>query len=89
MKTMRKNPVLDRLVDPLCQCLTVESARRVLKLRADPTVQARVDQLADKCSEGSLTPEERSEYARYVSFGTFVAIVKSKARRLLAASPDA
>ena len=89
MKTMTENLVLDRLVGPLCQCLTVESARRIVKLRADPKVQARVDQLADKCNEGSLTTDERNEYARYVSFGTFIALLKSKARKLLGASPDA
>jgi len=29
-----------------------------------------------------LTPEERAEYGNYVTFGTFVAILKSKARQL-------
>ena len=34
----------------------------------------------------ALTPEEQAEYASYVSFGTFVALLKSKARQLLANS---
>jgi hypothetical protein len=81
-------PVLDRLVDPLSRCLTPESAKRLLKLRADPKLQALVDRLGRKCNEGTLSPEEQAEYANYVSFGTFVALLKSKARQLLADSPS-
>jgi hypothetical protein len=82
-------PVLDRLVDPLSRCLTPESARRLLKLRADPQLQALVDRLAEKCTEGTLSAEESAEYRAYVSFGTFVALLKSKARQFLAQSPGA
>ena len=84
-----KSAVLDRLVDPLSRCLTAESAKRIVGLRADRKVQPRVDRLARKCTEGTLTPEEQAEYADYVSFGTFVALLKSKARRLLAAAGNA
>jgi hypothetical protein len=87
MKSAKTAPVLDRLVDPLGECLTPESARRVLALKADSTLQARVDYLADRHNDGLLTPDEQAEYAKYVSYGTFVAILKSKARQLLAASP--
>ena len=89
MKTRKSSPVLDRLVDPLSRCLTPESARRLLKLRADPELNAHMDRLAEKCTEGALTPRERDEYASYVSFGTFIALLKAKARQLLADSPGA
>jgi hypothetical protein len=68
------------------ECLTPESARRLLALKADSNLQARVDYLATRCNQGSLTFEERAEYGNYVTFGTFVAILKSKARQLLANS---
>ena len=42
--------------------------------------------LADRCNDGLLTPEEHAEYNSYVKFSTFVAILKSKARQLLADS---
>jgi uncharacterized protein YnzC (UPF0291/DUF896 family) len=71
---------LDRLVQPLSDCLTPESARRLVGLKPDPRLQARVDELSAKSSAGTLTDHEREEYARYVSFGTFVAILKAKAR---------
>jgi hypothetical protein len=87
MKTAKCAPVLDKLVAPLGDCQTPESARRLLALKADPKLQARVDDLAGRHSRGMLTPEEQAEYGCYVSFRTFVAILKSKARQLLTNSP--
>ena len=90
--TMRSNSqvtTLDRLVQPLSDCLTRESAERLVRLKPDPKLQARVDDLAAKCSAGTLTESEREEYSRYVSFGTFVAILKAKARITLAKSRTA
>jgi hypothetical protein len=89
MNSKVPSPVLERLVDPLSKCLTPESAKRLLELRADPQLQALVGQLAEKCNEGTLTPQEQVEYASYVSFETFVALLKSKARQLLAHSSGA
>ena len=86
MKSTHAVPALDALLDPLGDCLTPESARRLLALKANPKLQARVDYLAERCTEGSLTPDERAEYGNYVSYSTFVAILKSKARQLLANS---
>jgi hypothetical protein len=86
MKSAKPTPILDRLIAPLGDCLTPESARRLLALKADPKVQSRVDYLAGRSTEGTLTPDEQAEYRTYVSFGTFVAILKSQARQLLAGS---
>src|SRR3954466_10226617 len=90
MKASASSPVIDQLVAPLGDCLIPESARRLLALKADPALQARVDDLADRHSRGTLTPEEQAEYGRYVSYSTFVAILKSKARQVIANSrvPD-
>lgn len=71
---------------PLGDCLTPESARRLLALKENSKLQARVDDLARRHSQGLLTPEEQTEYGRYVYFDTFIAILKSKARQLLAES---
>ena len=87
MKSAKTAPMLDRLLAPLGECLTPESARRLLALKADSTLQAHVEYLAGRCNDGLLTPEEGAEYGKYVSYGAFVAILKSKARQLLAASP--
>ena len=86
MKTAKSAPVLEQFVASLGDCLTPESARRLLALKADPKVQARVDDFAERHSRGLLTPEEQAEYRGYVYFDTFLAILKSKARQLLANS---
>jgi hypothetical protein len=84
MKTTKSSSVLDQLVTGLGECLTPESARRLLALKADPKLQAHVDDLAGRHREGALTAEEQAEYGHYVSYSTFIAILKSKARQLLA-----
>ena len=86
MKTEKSTPGIDRLLSPLGNCLTPESARRLLALKPDAQLQAWADDLATRHTEGRLTLKEQSEYGRYVSYGTFIAILKSKARQLLAAS---
>ncbi len=84
MKTVKSARVLDQLVSQLGDCLTPESARRLLALKADAELQARVEDLAGRHALGLLGPEEQAEYGHYVSYSTFVAILKSKARQLLA-----
>ena len=84
MKTKTKYPLVVQMIEGLSKCLTTESAKLVLKFRADAKLQKHLDQLADKCTEGTLTPEERSEYGDCVTLGTFLAILKSKIRQKLA-----
>lgn len=87
MKTITKsieNGVLARLLDPLSACLTPAMAKRLVKFRADAATQARVDELATKCTEGELTPQERREYEAYVRAIYLVSILQSKARMVLA-----
>lgn len=59
-------------------------ARRLVNFRADSETQARVEELADKCSEGELSPAERREYEAYVRAIHLVSILQSKARMVLA-----
>ena len=75
--------VLDRILDPLADCLTPEVAKRIADLRADPQTQARFDELADKANEGQLSDAERTEYAKFREAFHFLTIVQAKARSLL------
>lgn len=77
---------LDRILEPVGRCLTPEVARALTELRTDPETQARIDELADKCTEGDLSAEERAEYEAYVSAIDFLGALQSKARRMLSAS---
>ena len=83
MKNGENTSVLERLLDPISRCLTPESARALVALRADAVAQARIVELAEKCSEGQIDPEERREYETYVHVGNVVAILQAKARLLL------
>jgi hypothetical protein len=76
--------LLDRLLDPVGRCLTAEVARNIVDLRADPVAQARIDELADKSTEGRLSGEERTEYEAYVRAIDFIAVLQAKARAMLA-----
>jgi hypothetical protein len=84
MKPNPRSALIDDLIEPLSKCLTDESAQRLLRLRAGKKLQAKIDKLADKCTEGTLTDAEKHEYQDYVSFGNFVALLQSKARQRLA-----
>lgn len=86
MDTLAPASLLEDLIRPLSECLTPESATRLLEVKADSQLQARVDELADRQRLGTLSAEETSEYAKYVSYGTLLAILKSKARQLLSHS---
>jgi hypothetical protein len=82
----RGKTTLDRLVDPVVQTLTPEVAKALVGLRADPELQARMDELAEKCNEGQLSSEEREEYETSVRFANYLALIQVKARRLLRTS---
>ncbi len=80
---------VEQLVEPLGACLSPDVARRIVDLRADAKLQARVDELADKVNFGTITDEERCEYEKYVSFASFVTMLQIKARNLLEQSSGA
>lgn len=80
MKNGDNPSVLDRLLEPISRCLNPESARALVEIRADPVAQARIEELAEKCTEGQLSPEEKHEYETYVHVGNVIAILQAKAR---------
>jgi len=84
MSTQQSSQVLDRLLDPVAECLTPEVARALVNLRAQPDVQAHIDELAERCNEGALTPVEQAEYRDIVEAIDFISILQAKARARLA-----
>jgi hypothetical protein len=73
---------LDRLLEPLVGCLSQEVAAKVADMRADTAMQERIDYLAERSNEGSLTVDEREEYERYTHAIDVVAVFQAKARAL-------
>ena len=80
---MNSTTALNRLLEPLSQSLSAEAAEELLGFRIDPAVQARIDELADRCNEGLLTEDERAEYESYVEGIGLINLLMAKARRVL------
>lgn len=70
----------------MSRCFTAEVAQRIADLRAPEEVQQRLDELADKSSEGTLSAEEKSEYETWVRALNFLGVLQAKARRVVAAN---
>jgi hypothetical protein len=74
---------LDGLLEPLSRCLDMESARRIVELRVAAPVQERMDALAERANEGTLSDDERLEYETLINAADFISILKLKARQQL------
>ncbi len=69
---------------PVGRAITPDLAREIVALRADPALQTQIDELAEKCNEGRLSPEEKAEYEGIVGAIHLIGILQKKARRVLA-----
>ena len=76
-------PVIERVLAPVGRCLTPDVAKAIVDVRLDSKTQAHLDSLAEKSTAGTLSSAERAEYESYVTALDFLAILQSKARRVL------
>ena len=74
---------LERLLRPLRRELSLQLATALLRLKVDPEVQARYDELASKNTEGALTPKERAELKSLVRANSILSVLKTEARAFL------
>ena len=77
---MSRINVLDHFLDPLGVMFTPEVAQQVVAFRVDASTQARIDALADKCTEGQLTAAEGEQYDTYLMAIDFLTVLQAKAR---------
>lgn len=82
MVTTSESLAFDRGVRPVLEIVLPEKADAIISFRADPELQARIEELARRSTEGELTDDERAEYAGYVRANKFVAILKRQAQQL-------
>ena len=61
-------------------------ARWLVELHADKDLQARLDELANKNTEGAITLEELAEYDEYLRGAEVIAVLQAKARVALTSS---
>ncbi len=83
MSALAENP-LDRLLEPVARCLPADVARKVVQLRVDSQTQDRIDELAAKANEGTLSLSERQEYEDFIEAIDVVSIFQAKLRKMLA-----
>jgi hypothetical protein len=74
---------LDKLLDPVTSRLTSDMAQHLAELPIDTATQARLDELAEKSTEGELSEDERAEYETYVHALDFLAVLQAQARQVL------
>lgn len=72
--------MIDRLLQPLVSLLPAEVAAKVADVRVDEATSQRVDYLADRATEGTLSDEERAEYAGYIQAIDVIAALQVNAR---------
>jgi hypothetical protein len=83
MQATPETTAFERGVGPVMQIVLPEKAEEVVEFRADPELQARIEELASKSTEGQLSETERAEYAGYVRANKFVAVLQRQARQLI------
>jgi hypothetical protein len=89
MSAQRSSEFVDRLLETVADCLTPEVARALVNLPAQPDVQAQIEELAQKCDTGELTPVEQAEYRDIVAAIDVINSLQAKAReRLGLAKPE-
>ncbi|HEU0011053.1 MAG TPA: hypothetical protein VFT34_14645 [Verrucomicrobiae bacterium] len=63
--------------------LSPEAARSILRIHLSATDHSRLNELAAKAAEGTLTEAEERELDSYRNVGRLLELMKSKARRSL------
>jgi hypothetical protein len=76
--------VLDDILEPVTNAFSHDVAQALVNIKAGEAAQAIIADLAEKCNDGLLTPEERAEYEAYVHAVDMVSILQAKARVWLA-----
>lgn len=82
MPLIREAIAFERGVGPILRIVLPEKAKAVLRFRPSAKLQARIEKLAAKSTEGLLTTAEKAEYIGYVRANKFVAILQRQARQL-------
>ena len=72
--------VWERTIRPGEPDLSPDAARYFLKLQFTGVDKSRMDQLAAKARNGSLSADEEAELGNYMQLGWFLDLMKSKAR---------
>ena len=84
--TITETDILDQLLTAEEPGFSPESARAILSLRFSPAAINRMNELAAKNQQGTLSDAERAALEKYLRVGNFLNVVQAKARVCLSAS---
>ncbi len=82
MATTSESQAFNCGVRPVLEIRVAGKAAAVIGFQADPELQARIEELAQKSTEGELTQDERAQYVGYVRANKFIAILKRQAQQM-------
>src|SRR5271165_505577 len=80
--------ILARIIQTDERDLTPDAARYLLSMKLPSGDEDRVNELSAKARAGSLTEAETQELDSYLHIGSLLAVMQSKARRLLKHTPS-
>ncbi len=75
-----ESAIWGRLLVPAGRALSQDVARAILKIDFPQADKIRMRELAARARKGTLTPQEQDEIDSYGRIGSFISIMKSKAR---------
>lgn len=81
--TTSESEILGRVIAPESPTYSRAAAEAIQELHFTQQDRSRMDDLAAKAQAGTLSAEERAAIESYERVGTFLALLKSKARRSL------
>jgi len=78
--------ILARIIESDLDTITPDVARYLLSMRLPRRDEERANELSARARAGSLTPSDEQELDSYLRIGRLLAVMQSRARRLLANS---
>lgn len=81
--TLTEAQIFTRVIEPMEADFSPEAARMILKLNFPATDVDRMNGLAAKARQGSISPGEDEELEAYIRVGHLLTILQSKARQYL------
>ncbi|PWU09472.1 MAG: hypothetical protein C5B50_27215 [Verrucomicrobia bacterium] len=71
------------MLDLAAECFDPPTLHALAKLRLSPTMAAKVNRLAEKANEGTLSARERTEYQSFIRTSELLSLIQLRARQKL------
>jgi uncharacterized protein YnzC (UPF0291/DUF896 family) len=83
MKATSLTQSLEQVLGPLQQSMPAEFRRQLAEYQVNAAFQKKLNKLAQKNNEGTLTAQEKREYRHHLSALKVMTILRAQARRTL------